>query len=67
MDEVLAKAEAIRKRMRADQRLEMDGGIDAQTARRCRDAGCDWFVAASAIFDAPDRAAAIAGICAAIG
>lgn len=62
MDEVLPKAQAIKKRLRPDQRLEMDGGIDAETARRCRDAGCDWFVAASAIFDAPDRAAAIAAI-----
>jgi ribulose-phosphate 3-epimerase len=62
MEEVLPKAEAIRKRLRPDQRLEMDGGIDATTARRCRDAGCDWFVAASAIFDAPDRAAAIAAL-----
>ena len=62
MDEVLPKAQEIRKRLRPDQRLEMDGGIDAATARRCRDAGCDWFVAASAIFDTTDRAAAIAGL-----
>ena len=62
MDEVLPKVEAIRKRLRPDQRLEIDGGIDATTARRCRDAGCDWFVAASAIFDAPDRATAIASL-----
>lgn len=67
MDEVLPKAEAIRKRLRPDQRMEMDGGIDASAARRCREAGCDWFVAASAIFDAPDRAAAIAAIREAIG
>jgi ribulose-phosphate 3-epimerase len=62
MEEVLPKAEAIKKRLRPDQRLEMDGGIDPATARRCRDAGCDWFVAASAIFDAPDRSAAIAAL-----
>ena len=66
MDEVLPKAETIKKRLRDDQRLEMDGGIDATTARRCRDAGCDWFVAASAIFGERDRAAAIAGLRAAI-
>ncbi len=62
MKEVLPKAEAIKRRMRPDQRLEMDGGIDADSARRCRAVGCDWFVAASAIFDAPDRAAAITAI-----
>ena len=45
----------------------MDGGIDADTARRCRDAGCDWFVAASAIFGKPDRAAAVADLYRAIG
>lgn len=62
MEEVLPKTEAIKKRLRPEQRMEMDGGIDATTARRCRDAGCDWFVAASAIFDTPDRAAAIAAL-----
>lgn len=59
IDDVLRKAETIKRRLRADQRLEMDGGIDASNARRCRDAGCDWFVAASAIFGQRDRAAAI--------
>lgn len=67
MPEVLPKAQAIRRRLRPDQRLEMDGGIDADNARRCRDAGCDWFVAASAIFGQPDRAAAIARLREAIG
>jgi ribulose-phosphate 3-epimerase len=62
MEDVLPKAQSIRKRLRPDQRLEMDGGMDAATARRCRDAGCDWFVAASAIFGERDRAAAIAGL-----
>ena len=62
MPDVLAKAEAIKRRMRADQRLEMDGGIDAGTARSCRDAGCDWFVAASAIFGQRDRPAAVRAI-----
>ena len=67
MPEVLAKAEAIKKRMRPDQRLEMDGGIGPDTAGRCRDAGCDWFVAASAIFGQSDRAAAVAELRRAIG
>jgi ribulose-phosphate 3-epimerase len=62
MPEVLPKAEAIRKRLRANQRMEMDGGIHTQTIRQARDAGVDWFVVASAIFDQKDRAAAIAGL-----
>jgi len=67
MPEVLEKVEVLKKRLRSDQRLEMDGGIDASTARQCRDAGCDWFVAGSAIFSQPDRAAAIADLRAVIG
>jgi len=62
MAEVLPKAREIKKRLRADQRLEMDGGLNAQTVASARDAGVDWFVVASAIFDHPDRKAAIAEI-----
>ncbi len=59
MPVALAKAEAIKKRLRSDQRLEMDGGLNADSVRPARDAGVDWFVVASAIFDKPDRTAAI--------
>jgi ribulose-phosphate 3-epimerase len=62
MPEVLPKAREIKRRLRPDQRLEMDGGLNAQTVKSARDAGVDWFVVASAIFDHPDRAAAIAEI-----
>ena len=60
MPEVLPKCEAVKKRLRPNQRLEIDGGINAETIASARDAGVDWFVVASAIFDKPDRAAAIA-------
>jgi ribulose-phosphate 3-epimerase len=60
MPQVLSKCETIKKRLRPNQRLELDGGINAETFRSARDAGVDWFVVASAIFDKPDRAAAIA-------
>ena len=60
MPEVLPKCEAVKKRLRSNQRLEIDGGINAETIRLARDAGVDWFVVASAIFDKPDRPAAIA-------
>jgi ribulose-phosphate 3-epimerase len=67
MAEVLPKAREVKKRMRADQRLEIDGGINASTIAQSRDAGVDWFVVASAIFDKPDRAEAIAELRAALG
>ena len=62
MPEALPKCEVIKRRLRADQRLEIDGGINPRTIGRARDAGVDWFVVASAIFDSPDRRAAIAGL-----
>jgi ribulose-phosphate 3-epimerase len=59
MPEVLSKAEKIKKRLRGDQRLEIDGGIHVDTIASAKNAGVDWFVVASAIFDQADRAAAI--------
>jgi ribulose-phosphate 3-epimerase len=57
--EVLPKCEAIKKRLRPNQRLEIDGGINADSIASARSAGVDWFVVASAIFDQKDRVAAI--------
>lgn len=37
-------------------RLEVDGGVDLQTAPLCHAAGADTFVAGTAFFKAPDRA-----------
>lgn len=48
--EVLEKVRRIRPRLRADQRLQMDGGLSERTAGAAREAGCDTLVAASAIF-----------------
>jgi ribulose-phosphate 3-epimerase len=62
MPEVLPKAEAVKKRLRKDQRLEIDGGIKPDNIRRAADAGVDWFVVASAIFDQKDRAGAIGAL-----
>ena len=59
MPEILPKVRAVRQRLSASQRLEIDGGINPDTIKLARDEGVDWFVVASAIFDAPDRAAAI--------
>jgi len=43
-------------------RLEVDGGVDAATAPLCVAAGADTLVAGTAVFGAPDYAAAIATI-----
>jgi len=66
MPEVLPKAREVKARLRPDQRMEIDGGINPQTIAQARDAGVDWFVTASAVFDKPDRAAAIAELRAAL-
>jgi ribulose-phosphate 3-epimerase len=50
------------KKHRPDLLVEVDGGINAETARLCRDAGADVLVAGSYIFAAADRAAAIASL-----
>lgn len=57
MPNQLDKVRAIRPRLRADQVLEIDGGIGPATIRSAREAGVDWFVVGSALFGAKDRAA----------
>jgi len=54
--ETLRSCETIKARLRDDQRLEIDGGIDPETARDARNAGCDVLVAGSAIFSHPREA-----------
>jgi len=48
---------AERARLGLDFRLEVDGGINVETGRLCRDAGADTLVAGTAFFKAPDRPA----------
>lgn len=63
--DVLPKIEQI-ARWRAERnllfRLEVDGGIDLETAARCRAAGADTFVVGTSFFHAPDPAAFAAGM-----
>jgi ribulose-phosphate 3-epimerase len=59
MPEMLSKVREVRRRLNPKQRLEIDGGMHRDTISLARAAGVDWFVVASAIFDQPDRAAAI--------
>ncbi len=61
MPEVLAKVRDIRK-SHPSLAIQMDGGIDADTAILCREAGATSLVAASFIFRTPDRAGAIAAL-----
>ncbi len=56
--EVLEKVSALRAKYPALM-IQMDGGIDAKSAAQCKKAGADNLVAASFIFGAKDRTAAI--------
>jgi ribulose-phosphate 3-epimerase len=63
---VLPKVAALRKML--DERglghveIEIDGGVNPQTARLCEQAGASVLVAGSAVFNQKDRAQAIAAI-----
>jgi ribulose-phosphate 3-epimerase len=52
--EVLPKIRAIRSWLRPEQRLEVDGGIYADTVAAAVEAGADTIVAGTAVFGAPD-------------
>lgn len=70
MAEVLPKIERSAEEIRRQglrTRIEVDGGIDAQTAPRCAEAGASVFVAGSAIFGQPDPRAAAGAIRRAVG
>jgi ribulose-phosphate 3-epimerase len=60
------KVRRIRELVGDEVEVEVDGGIDAQTAGPCAEAGATMFVAGSAIFAAPDPGAAYAAILAAL-
>lgn len=57
--DVLPKVSDLRRRLRPDQRLEIDGGIDENTIASAARAGADTFVAGTAIFGTPDPPAAM--------
>jgi len=61
----VARCAELKKMLRDDQRLEVDGGIDATTAPRIVKAGADTLVAGSSVFPKPDPVAAIRAIYAA--
>ncbi len=60
MADQLEKVQRIKPLLRANQRIEIDGGINDQTIKQARQAGVDWFVIGSALFKQADRSAYIA-------
>jgi ribulose-phosphate 3-epimerase len=62
-----AKIARLRELLGPDVPIEVDGGIDAETARTARTAGATLFVAGSSIFGSDDPAAAYTEIAAASG
>ena len=62
----LGKLERLRALLGPGVAIEVDGGIDAETAPACARAGANVFVAGSAVFSAPDPAVAWNGIAAVV-
>lgn len=58
MPEALDRIARLRELLPADVRLQVDGGINYETARAARDAGADLLVAGSAVFWSDDPASA---------
>ncbi len=56
IEPVVTKIEQIAERLKPTQRLEVDGGIHAETIAQAAKAGADVFVAGSAVFDSDDPA-----------
>jgi ribulose-phosphate 3-epimerase len=63
----LGKLAALRVALPDDVAIEVDGGVDAETAGPCAEQGASLLVAGSAIFGAADPAAAYAAIAQAAG
>ena len=63
----IAKLERLRGLLGPGPAIEVDGGIDAETAAPCAGAGATAFVAGTAVFGAPDPGAAVQEIATVIG
>jgi ribulose-phosphate 3-epimerase len=60
--DLLEKVNVVKRLAGPHVTVAVDGGVNAQNARLCAVAGADCVVAGSAVFGAPDVAAAIAGL-----
>lgn len=58
MEDMLPKIHELRS-LRSDLSLHIDGGINAETGKKCIEAGADTLIAGSYIFNAEDRVKAI--------
>jgi ribulose-phosphate 3-epimerase len=67
IDEAAKKCRRIREIVGRDVRVEVDGGINAETVKLCVSYGADTIVAGNAVFGETDRAAAIEALVMAIG
>jgi ribulose-phosphate 3-epimerase len=65
--EMLAKVERLRELVPDQVAIEVDGGVDAETAPRCADAGARLFVAGSAVMGTDDPATAYRAVAEAAG
>ncbi len=64
-EDVLSKIEQVAKWRQQNAypwRIEVDGGVGAETGVLCRDAGADTFVCGTAFFKAQDRVAFVKNI-----
>jgi ribulose-phosphate 3-epimerase len=67
MPKQLDKIRRVREMLGPDVAIEVDGGVNPQTGAQCAEAGATWFVAGSAIFNAPDPVVAYHEIAKAVG
>jgi ribulose-phosphate 3-epimerase len=65
--ETLPKVERLRELVADHVAIEVDGGVDAETAPRCADAGARLFVAGSAVLGAGDPGEAYRAVAEAVG
>jgi ribulose-phosphate 3-epimerase len=66
LEHSIGKLERLRVLLGPEVPVEVDGGIDTDTARRCAAAGATVFVAGTAVFSAPDPADKVKELAAAI-
>jgi ribulose-phosphate 3-epimerase len=67
MPEALERLAALRELLSASTRVQVDGGINGDTARAAREAGADLLVAGSAVFWKDDPAAAYRELAGVVG